>query len=100
MAQVKNESAGAVDVPLYGLRFAAGETVEVDDAVANTLGAPLVVVPQAPAAPQAPTAVPPVAPASDQVAAAQAELQKAQADLAAAEATQHQPVVPAGGNVQ
>jgi len=43
MAQVTNTTYGPVDVPLYGLRFKGGETLEVPDDIARELGGPLAV---------------------------------------------------------
>lgn len=51
MAQVTNTSASGVDVPLYGLVFEPGQTVEVADDLAETLSWPLQVV-TAPAVPE------------------------------------------------
>lgn len=85
MAEVTNPSAGAAVVPFYGLRFEAGETKTVDDKIAATLGAPLVVNKPA----DTPTPAPADTPAAPAPAAEQPAEQPAET-----------PAAPAEGNAQ
>jgi hypothetical protein len=100
MPAVHNRSGEALDVPLAGVSFGPGETVEVTDAQAETLLASpyfeQVDVPAAPVASAPAVTVPTVTvpaeqppapvPAAAAVADAQAEVAKAAADLATAQA--------------
>lgn len=107
-----NESQDHIEVYLFGLHFAPGETQDVDDEIAQSLGAPFkvelsaAVQPSSQTAPASGAPAAPVVPSETveqpaDIAAAEAELQQAQEHLKAAEAANETPAAPAaGGNAQ